>query len=85
MNFQFNYRPNETNTSPEEILNFTELSKQFDETLTAMPEIQRTVFLMSRRDQLKYIEIAENLGISAKAVEKRMSQALSFLKLRLNP
>lgn len=48
-----------------------------------MPEKQRTVFLMNRVDELKYKEIADQLGLSAKAIEKRMSQALDHLKTHL--
>ena len=48
-----------------------------------MPENQRTVFLMSRVDNLKYAEIAEMTGISVKAVEKRMHKALEFLQVNL--
>ena len=48
-----------------------------------MPEKQRTVFLMSRMDHMKYHEIAERLDLSIKAVEKRMKLALAFLKERL--
>jgi len=35
---------------------------------------------MSRIDQMKYHEIADRLGLSVKAVEKRMNLALTFLK-----
>jgi RNA polymerase sigma-70 factor (ECF subfamily) len=38
---------------------------------------------MSRIDGLKYKEIAEQLGLSVKAIEKRMSQALEHLKTHL--
>lgn len=48
-----------------------------------MPEGQRVVFLMSRNEDLKYHEIAECLNISVKAVEKRMSAALQFLRTEL--
>jgi DNA-directed RNA polymerase specialized sigma24 family protein len=48
-----------------------------------MPEKQRTVFLMNRIDELKYKEIADHLGLSVKAIEKRMSQALDHLKTHL--
>jgi RNA polymerase sigma-70 factor (ECF subfamily) len=48
-----------------------------------MPEKQRTVFLMNRIDELKYKEIADQLGLSVKAIEKRMSQALEHLKTHL--
>ena len=48
-----------------------------------MPEKQRTVFLMNRIDELKYKEIADQLELSVKAIEKRMSQALVHLKTQL--
>jgi len=49
--------------------------------LVNLSEKERTVFLMSRKDELKYKEIAESLNISIKAVEKRMSNALKKIKL----
>jgi RNA polymerase sigma-70 factor (ECF subfamily) len=48
-----------------------------------MPEKQRTAFLMSREESLKYSEIAERLNISVKAVEKRMNGALELLRKEL--
>ena len=46
-------------------------------------EKQRSVFLMSRMEDMTYKEIAERLDLSVKAVEKRMSIALAELKKRL--
>ncbi len=66
--------------TPEEALYFSELRRKYENTLAKMPENQRVVFLMNRRDKMKYKEIAEVTGISVKAVEKRMSQALRLLK-----
>lgn len=51
-----------------------------EKALKDLTEKERTVFLMSRKDQLKYHEIAECLNISTKAVEKRMKNALLKLK-----
>ena len=48
-----------------------------------LPENQRIVFLMSRTEELTYQEIATRLSISVKAVEKRMSGALSRLRKEL--
>lgn len=50
--------------------------------LTSLSAKERIVFLMSRKDELKYREIAERLSISVKAVEKRMSLALKKLRAK---
>lgn len=69
--------------TPEDEYQFKELKKNYERALAQMNEKQRTVFLMSRIEELKYHEIAERLDISLKAVEKRMNKALSYLKAKL--
>ncbi len=61
-------------------IELAELKEQYERTLTNLPIKQREVFLMSRGDDLTYKEIAERLGISVKAVEKRMNIALQKLR-----
>lgn len=73
----------EQDASPQEQAEFEELKEKYANVLAEMPEAQRITFLMSREEELKYSEIAERLGVSVKAVEKRMSAALQLLKLRL--
>lgn len=73
----------EDSLSPEGELEFEELACSYSKALENMPETQRVVFLMSRNDELKYHEIADCLSISVKAVEKRMSAALQFLRTEL--
>jgi len=46
-------------------------------------ETQRVAFLMHRIDKKKYAEIAEELNISVKAVEKRIHLALLQLRKKL--
>ena len=58
---------------------YEELARKYSRVLIKMPEKQRTAFLMSREESLKYSEIAERLNISVKAVEKRMNGALELL------
>lgn len=82
-NFFNTFEPNDKSRTPEDELNFQELKKAYDAALKSMPEKQRTVFLMNRIDELKYKEIADQLGLSVKAIEKRMSQALEHLKSNL--
>ncbi len=77
------YEPDMKNLTPEEELNFQELKNAYEVALKSMPEKQRVVFLMSRIDGLKYKEIAEHLGLTVKAVEKRMGLALQHIKEKL--
>ena len=69
--------------TPEEELSFQQLKDNYSKALDGMQEGQRTVFLMSRAENLKYAEIAEMVGISVKAVEKRMKKALEYLRENL--
>jgi RNA polymerase sigma-70 factor (ECF subfamily) len=78
--FRLNAKPDLTGRSPEEQVIFEEMKDRYETALVKLPEKQRTVFLMSRIDQMKYHEIADRLGLSVKAVEKRMNLALTFLK-----
>ena len=70
----------ELSESPFELLKYKELLRNYEQALGNLPEKQRTVFLLSRMDGLKYFEIADNLGVSIKAVEKRMKNALEYLR-----
>ena len=69
--------------NPEDTLRFKELKSNYEKALGELTEKQRTVFLMSRIEELTYKEIAERLSLSVKAVEKRMSIAIAVLKQRL--
>ena len=66
--------------SPEDEMAFEQLKENYSLALNKMREKQRTVFLLSRVENLKYTEIAEMQGISVKAVEKRMKNALDHLR-----
>lgn len=83
MKFRLAMKHDNYQTSPDEQLQFKELASNYEVALAEMPEKQRTVFLMSRIDKLKYNEIAESLNLSVKAVEKRMSLALAYLKTKI--
>ncbi|MBO5876505.1 MAG: sigma-70 family RNA polymerase sigma factor, partial [Bacteroidales bacterium] len=48
--------------------------------IDSLPEKCRQVFLMSKRDGLKYEEIAQELGLSVNTVRNQISKALNVLK-----
>lgn len=70
----------DTNESPEFIMLEKEFLDKLNATIKNLPEKQREVFLMNRIEKKKYKEIAEQLDISVKAVEKRMHQALITMR-----
>lgn len=60
-----------------------ELAEQLNNAILKMPKGCQTIFKMSRYDGLKNLEIAEQQGISIKAVEKQMTKALKILRVEL--
>lgn len=68
------------NKSPEFLLEEKEFHQKLSQAINQLTDAQKEVFLLNRIDQLKYREIAELLGISQKAVEKRMHKALIELR-----
>lgn len=50
------------------------------EALSRMPEQRRKVFMMSNQEDVKYKDIAEQLGISINTVKTHIRLALSFLR-----
>ena len=60
-----------------------ELESKLGAALNELPEQCRTVFQMSRFEELRYREIAERLNISVKTVENHMGKALRILREKL--
>ncbi len=60
-----------------------ELEGRIQAALNDLPEQCRTVFQLSKFEELKYREIAERLGISVKTVENQMGKALKILRTKL--
>lgn len=83
LKFRSSYFENVENESPEYILEMKEFDKKLQKSLAELPDKCRVVFLMNRIDGLSYREIAENHGVSIKAVEKQMSKALAILREKL--
>jgi len=80
LNFKSRLSENYTNESPEFLLEEKEFGNKLQKAISNLTEAQRIAFLMNRIDGKKYKEIAEILGISIKAVEKRIHNALVNLR-----
>lgn len=83
LKFQNEFKLDSKNLTPEDEIIYKELTQQYNIALRKLKENQRVVYLLSRRDGLKYYEISDRLGIGIKAVEKRMKGALDILKQEL--
>ena len=69
-----------TNESPEFLLEEDQFKTKLLTAIQNLNETQRVAFLMHRIDGKKYAEIAAELDISVKAVEKRIHLALVELR-----
>ena len=72
------YDETDTNTT-----DFKQLAQDIQAAISELPDQMRTVFELSRYEELKYSAIAERLGISVKTVETQMSRALVKLRQKL--
>ena len=61
----------------------SELETRIHKALEKLPEQCRLVFKLSRFEELKYAEIADQLNISIKTVENQMGKALKIMREQL--
>lgn len=61
----------------------SELENRIYSAMEALPEQCRMVFKLSRFEEMKYSEIAEQLNISIKTVENHMGKALRIMREQL--
>lgn len=73
---------NEVDHGPTKLMS-GELEAKYREALNDLPEQCRTIFQLSRFEELKYREIADRLNISVKTVENQMGKALKILRVKL--
>ena len=60
--------------------NFEKMAKLLNESISNLPKKCKEVFILSKKDGLTNIEIAEYLNISIKTVESHITQAFKLLK-----
>ena len=70
--------------SEENVLEGLELEERIDLIINEMPTERQRIFRMSRFEELKYREIAEQLNISIKTVENQMGKALKYMREQLS-
>lgn len=66
-----------------EIYEHKETAKRIENAIEELPEQCKIIFKKSRMEQLKYQEIADQLGLSVKTIEAQMGKALKHMRLRL--
>ena len=64
-------------------LEVTELEMTIKSAIDGLPDHCRRIFIMSRFEDMKYSEIAQELGVTVKAIEAQMSKALKILRTKL--
>ncbi len=69
--------------SPAQDVVANELEQRIQESMKVLPEQCRLIFQLSRFEELKYQEIADQLDISVKTVENQMGKALKIMREQL--
>jgi RNA polymerase sigma-70 factor (family 1) len=73
----------ESEYAMESAMEMNEFDLKLQSVLSGLPSGCRTVFLMSRMEEMSNKQIAETMGISLKAVEKQITKALKILRIKL--
>jgi RNA polymerase sigma-70 factor (family 1) len=73
----------QTYESVTETIHATELEERIEKAVQTLPEQCQKAFRLSRFEELKYQEIADQLGISIKTVENQIGKALKLLRVAL--
>lgn len=85
LNYELKYDKSKSNhQDPQFLLEEQEYMKKYQKALSNLTEEKRAAFLLNRVEGKKHKEIAELLGISRKAVEKRIYTALEQLRKEID-
>jgi RNA polymerase sigma-70 factor (ECF subfamily) len=60
-----------------------ELQRHIEKAMSELPEQCRIIFQLSRFEQLKYQQIADQMGLSIKTIENQMGKALRVMRQKL--
>ena len=67
----------------EELYSVSELENRIKRVLNALPDNQRTAFMMSRYQNKTYQQIAEEMNVSIKSIEVYIGKALRSMRNEL--
>ena len=70
--------------TPQYKMEETEFMSKLEQAINTLSPGEREVFLMNRIEKKTYKEMAEHLGVSQKAIEKRMHLALKTLREKID-
>ena len=73
----------QSHDSVTEVIHANELEERIEKAVSTLPDQCQKAFRMSRFEELKYQEIADQLGISIKTVENQIGKALKILRTEL--
>lgn len=74
------WKNTQSDSEQTDALEAAELQVRINRAIETMPEQCARIFKMSRFEQLKYQEIADQLGLSVKTVENQMGKALKIIR-----
>jgi len=83
LNYRLEKPSEQTNETPQFLMEEKEYHDRLQEALSSLSDDQRVTFLLNRVEGKKHQEIADMLGISRKAVEKRIYTALGILRKKV--
>ncbi len=66
-----------------EVIERNELEIKIKDAIEKLPEQCKIIFKLSRFDELKYQEIANQMGLSIKTIENQIGKALKIMRLEL--
>jgi RNA polymerase sigma-70 factor (ECF subfamily) len=78
------YFPEPSTEGAEDQLHFQELESRVHDAIETLPPACKTIFVLSRYEEMSYKEIAESLQISVKTVENQMGKALRQMRQYLS-
>ena len=76
----FSEKENSNYYGVEEEIYATELGQYIDLLIDSLPEKQKQIFLLSRKEHLTNKEIADRMNLSVKSIEGYLTKSLKYLK-----